>query len=117
MQDQQANVFVLNIVDFLLGDMNGDGLVNLADVPAFIQALVDRAAYNLAYPLVDADETGNIDGSGQHPSRARTDDTFTRSCSSAGPCDSKATACVEYGPHVTGVSRIRSWTGVMLLVS
>ena len=47
-----------------LGDMTGDGLVNLDDVPAFILAMVDRPAYDLAFPLVNEESAGDIDGSG-----------------------------------------------------
>lgn len=46
------------------GDMDGSGSVNLADVPLFIQALVDRATYDAAFPFLDADLFGDIDGSG-----------------------------------------------------
>ena len=40
--------------------MNGDGLVNLDDVPAFVLALVDRPAYDLAYPLVNEESAGDV---------------------------------------------------------
>ncbi len=46
------------------GDMTGDGLVNLADVPAFVLALTDRGAYDAAFPLINTDAAGDIDGSG-----------------------------------------------------
>jgi hypothetical protein len=62
--DYQSNTLALNIVDFILGDMDGNGLVNLADVPLFIHALVDRATYDLTYSFVNADAAGDIDGSG-----------------------------------------------------
>ena len=46
------------------GDMNGDGAVDSDDVPLFVQALVDRAAYE-ANPLsssVSPDVLGDFDG-------------------------------------------------------
>ena len=47
-----------------VGDMNGDGFVNTGDVPLFIQALVDRAAYVAQFPGLDPDILGDVDGSG-----------------------------------------------------
>ena len=49
----------------LPGDMNGDGVVDLLDTGLFIQALVDRPAFETAYPLVDADLLGDINEDGQ----------------------------------------------------
>ena len=40
----------LLVPSVILGDMNGDGLVNLADVPLFIQTLTNWMAYDAAYP-------------------------------------------------------------------
>ncbi len=55
----------IGAIEFVaLGDMNGNGLVNLGDVAPFIQALVDRAAYDAQMYGVNADITGDIDGSG-----------------------------------------------------
>lgn len=48
----------------LLGDMDGNGSVNTADVPLFIQALVDRATYDAAFPLLDADVIADISQNG-----------------------------------------------------
>ena len=62
--DYQSNTLALNIVDFILGDMDGNGLVNLADVPAFIQALVDRPGYDVQGFVTNTDAAGDIDGSG-----------------------------------------------------
>jgi len=42
------------------GDMNNDGNVTAADVPLFIQALVDLAAYQSAYPFIDGPTTGDV---------------------------------------------------------
>lgn len=62
--DYQSNSLTLNIVDFILGDMDGDGLVNLADVNPFVESLTNRAAYDLhAYPTnTDAAGDVNLDG-------------------------------------------------------
>jgi hypothetical protein len=48
----------------LLGDMDGDGDVDEADVPLFVQALVDRVAYDAAFPLLDADMIGDVNEDG-----------------------------------------------------
>lgn len=47
-----------------LGDMDGNGVVNAADVPLFVQALTDRPAYNAAFPLLDAERIGDVNGDG-----------------------------------------------------
>lgn len=57
-------VFV-EYVGHFLGDMDGNNLIEEADINAFVQALTDRAAYNLAYPTVDADLTGDFNDNGQ----------------------------------------------------
>ncbi len=49
---------------FLAGDLDGDGLVTTADAPLFIQALVNRTAYDAAFPLLDADIIGDINQNG-----------------------------------------------------
>lgn len=55
----------------VLGDMDGDDSVTLADVNPFIEALTNRAAYdahNFATPagaLVDADWNGDVNGDGE----------------------------------------------------
>ena len=62
--DYTTNLVTLEIVDYLLGDMNGDLIVDLTDVPLFVQALVDRASYDAnAFP-VDADVNGNVNKDG-----------------------------------------------------
>ena len=48
----------------LLGDMNGDNMLTDADVNPFVQALTDRAAYDSAHPLLDADINGDVNGDG-----------------------------------------------------
>jgi len=48
----------------LLGDMNGDGLVDNDDVPFFTQALSDRNSFEVAFPAVDADLNGDFDSNG-----------------------------------------------------
>ena len=62
--DYGATALTLSVVDFILGDMTGDGLVNLADVSAFIQALVNRPAYDAQGYVTNTDAAGDIDGSG-----------------------------------------------------
>ena len=45
-----------------MGDMNGDLLFNLADTAFFVQALVNRAAYNTNGFFADADLNGDLNG-------------------------------------------------------
>ena len=52
------------VVFVMLGDMDGDGDVTDLDVPLFVQALTDRAAYDTAQPNIDADFVGDFDGNG-----------------------------------------------------
>jgi len=54
----------LPIAGTIPGDFDGDGDVDEADVPLFVQALVDRAAYNAAFPLFDADRIGDVNQDG-----------------------------------------------------
>jgi len=48
----------------VLGDMNGDAVVDGVDVPLFMQALVNRGAYDAIGFPIDADISGDLDGSG-----------------------------------------------------
>ena len=48
-----------------LGDMNEDGTVDSDDVGPFIQALVDRPAFEAAHMGVNADLVGNVNGDSQ----------------------------------------------------
>ena len=48
----------------VLGDMNGDGSVTSADAQLLVMALTNRAAYDAAFPALDADALGDVDGSG-----------------------------------------------------
>ena len=47
-----------------LGDMDGDFLINMADVDDFVLALVDPAAYEAQHPDLDPMEQGDIDQDG-----------------------------------------------------
>lgn len=48
----------------ILGDMNGDGVLNSFDVSPFELALADPLAYAAMYPDIDADFVGDINNSG-----------------------------------------------------
>ncbi|MCH7686041.1 MAG: hypothetical protein IH899_05065 [Planctomycetes bacterium] len=49
----------------LLGDMNGDGVLDLDDVGPFVQALVNRAAYDAqGFPVADPEAVGDMNGDG-----------------------------------------------------
>jgi len=62
---QPAETFVSADVFYTeLGDMDLDGDVDNDDVPLFVQALVNRAAYESAVPGADADFLGDFDGNG-----------------------------------------------------
>jgi len=71
----------------LLGDMDGDHNVTAADVPLFVQALVDRAGYDsialttLTGFLIDADLSGDVNQDGIFD----TDDTGAFSALLGGP--------------------------------
>ena len=52
------------VAGVILGDMNGDGEVNNFDIAGFALALLDRPAYNLMFPAIDADEAGDFTGDG-----------------------------------------------------
>ena len=47
------------------GDMNGDDNLTSADVPLFIQALVDRVAYDALPFSVDVDLVADLNGDGR----------------------------------------------------
>ncbi len=48
----------------VVGDMNGDGVIDNGDIDGFVLGLVDEAAYRAAYPDFDPDILGdvNLDG-------------------------------------------------------
>jgi hypothetical protein len=48
----------------MAGDMDGDGDVDTDDAPLFIQALVNRPAYDAAFPALDADLIGDMNQNG-----------------------------------------------------
>ena len=53
---------VFKIIPRGIGDMNGDGVVDMLDVSPFSLALVDMAAYAAAYPALDGFIRANING-------------------------------------------------------
>ncbi len=54
----------VELVVLLFGDMNGDGLRDESDAGPLVQALVNRAGFDAAYPTVNADFVGDIDHNG-----------------------------------------------------
>ena len=52
------------VAPVVLGDMNGDFNVTLADAPLLVEALIDRTAYDAHMYSVDPDINGDTDGSG-----------------------------------------------------
>lgn len=48
----------------LIGDMNGDNLLNEDDINPFVLSLTNRTAHELAYPTVIADAAGDVNGDG-----------------------------------------------------
>ncbi len=61
--DHEVDWLMLTWAD-LVGDFNGDGNVDLADIPLFVQALVDRPAYDAAFPAFHADLLGDVNHDG-----------------------------------------------------
>jgi len=62
---RNANLRLINTrsVEFLLlGDMDGNGLLEVADVALFIQALTNRSEYLSNHPTIDPDRIGDFDG-------------------------------------------------------
>lgn len=58
------NAWPTDVEFALLGDMDGNGSIEEADVSLFVQALTDRAAFDLAQPNVIADLVGDFNGNG-----------------------------------------------------
>ena len=58
-----ANTLTLEVLA-MLGDMNGDNMISDADVNPFVEALTNRAAYDLHGYGVDTDLTGDVNGDG-----------------------------------------------------
>jgi len=57
----------IDVLSSYPGDMNCDGVINLADIEPYALALVDQAAYQAAYPkcnIVRADMNGDATGDG-----------------------------------------------------
>ncbi len=55
---------VIGELEFILGDMNGDGALDAFDVAPFELALADRDAYAAQFPDIDPDVRGDFDGMG-----------------------------------------------------
>lgn len=62
--DYQPTSFSLEVVDFFLGDLNGDGFVNESDISPFILALTDRDTFLTNFPLVNVEMAGDVNESG-----------------------------------------------------
>lgn len=54
----------LREIDFVQGDMNGDGVLNTLDISAFVLAILNRPSYEMMFPSVDADRVGDYNGDG-----------------------------------------------------
>lgn len=64
-RDPTSGLTVEGFVNYILpGDMNDDGTLTEADVNPFVQALTNRAGYETAFPDVNADIVGDMDGNG-----------------------------------------------------
>ena len=61
--DYNATTLSLEVLA-LLGDMNADDNITAADVPLFIQALVDPSGYAATFPLHDATIIGDMNQNG-----------------------------------------------------
>lgn len=53
-----------DILELVLGDMNGDGLLSNDDINPFVMALIDRPGYETLYTGIDADVAGDFSGDG-----------------------------------------------------
>jgi endonuclease I len=62
--NQTIAIMVSMDVTGLLGDMNGDGLFNNADIAAFVQALINPSAYASTYPNLDPNVIGDFNNDG-----------------------------------------------------
>lgn len=57
-------VATVSLVEFVLGDMNGDGVLDNLDIAPFVSALIDPAGYTTAFPALDPDVLGDFDSDG-----------------------------------------------------
>ncbi|MEM9346362.1 MAG: PEP-CTERM sorting domain-containing protein [Planctomycetota bacterium] len=48
----------------LLGDLDGNGVLDNLDIQPFVQALINRPGYDENHPTLDADRLGDFDGGG-----------------------------------------------------
>ena len=62
--DYGTNRITLEVVNALLGDMNGDGALTEDDIDSFVLALTNPAAYDAMFPLLQREALGdvNLDG-------------------------------------------------------
>lgn len=63
--DPESDIKGGKVVLVLLGDMDGNGLLEDADVNPFVEALTNRASYETNNTGVDADIVGDFNGNGQ----------------------------------------------------
>ncbi|QDV42286.1 Endonuclease/Exonuclease/phosphatase family protein [Stieleria neptunia] len=66
-QQAAGATFVENYSFFVtvLGDMNGDFVVDNFDISPFADALLDPAAYAASFPMIDPDVIGDFNGNGE----------------------------------------------------
>jgi len=63
--DYGSTIVTLDVIAAVLGDMNGDGVFNIADAGPFVMALTNRAAYDLQFQTVNADLQGDMNTDGR----------------------------------------------------
>ncbi|MEM9346027.1 MAG: hypothetical protein AAGB26_05365 [Planctomycetota bacterium] len=52
------------LVPVVLGDLDGNGVLDNLDIDDFVMALIDPDAYAAAFPVLNPDELGDFDGDG-----------------------------------------------------
>jgi len=105
-RDPATKLLIEGFVDYVVpGDMNDDGNLTEADVPLFVQALVNRAAYDAAYPGVNADFVGDFDGNGVLDTGDIADfsDAVANAATASSTAVPEPTTCVLLGVALIGV--------------